>query len=409
MIDEEKTFNINAVLQKLFLNVKETAKLQHAELIFEMAPTVPKDIRGDEEAFVRLMTVILSFALENMQHNEIVLKLNAPQDFFYEDHILFQINDSKPFRHQIIELMKNISHSDVEKLGVEISDNKEGNFEIGIPFKLHELGFRRHYRLSDKSMIEKNILVVCTSNNLATSLKEYFEYFHDHVDISDSSEGFDLTKYDILVTEDKSVTSEFKNRIIQAVQESRLKCVWIGEPHSMGDASELVLASLQKPITQESIWVLIEALFNQQVSNDVTVKNYTLGQNMVLNQELIEEIKQIENRLSDILNIEAGDKNSKESGLNFRDQLKRFLGVFERSDLYFRQLVHQNEYDKVETFCEDILKQSEYIGAESVHQLMEIVRLVLQHKAYDMLPVYPGKYHSELLKLKEKIKYFLKG
>ena len=89
------------------------------------------------------------------------------------------------------------------------------------------------------------------------------------------------------------------------------------------------------------------------MSNDVTVKNYTLGQNMVLNQELIEAIKQIENRLSDILNIEAGDKNSKESGLNFRDQLKRFLGVFERSDLYFRQLVHQNEYDKVETFCED--------------------------------------------------------
>lgn len=409
MVTEEQTFNINTVLQKLSTNVKDTIKSKHTELIYEMGSTIPKELRGDADTFTSFLTALLTFALENTHTKELVLYLNAPEDFFYEEPISFRINDSKTFKSQMIEFVKNGLKKDIEKLAVEIFEDEE-DFSIAIPFKLHELGFRRHYRLSDKSMIDKNVLIVCESAKMIESLKEYFEYFHHHVDTGENDSGFDLTQYDILVTEDKCITSGFRDKIIDAFAKSGLKSVWIGEPHSMVGYPKAVSAYLQKPVTQESIWALIESLFGLESSSEETlVKTYTSQQNCMVNQELIDEIVQIEERSVNVLNLDTGDSNCKSIGLKFNEELKKFLEIFERSDLYFRQIVTQKEYEKVESFCDDVLKRSEMIGAENVHQVMESVKAILKYRQYDILPVYPGKYHVEYIRLKDKINYFLKG
>lgn len=91
-------------------------------------------------------------------------------------------------------------------------------------------------------------------------------------------------------------------------------------------------------------------------------------------------------------------------GLKYPNELKKFLDSFDRSDLYFREIVNEKAINKIKEFCIDLEKQAKLIGAQSMLKFAEIVSLIFVYDKLDMLPIYPGKYHIELQKLIEEIK-----
>ena len=65
-----------------------------------------------------------------------------------------------------------------------------------------------------------------------------------------------------------------------------------------------------------------------------------------------------------VLDKEEGKENTKKMGLNYEKELKNFLDTFNRSDIYFRQIVHEKATNKIKQFCIDLEKQSKLIGAK---------------------------------------------
>jgi len=109
-----------------------------------------------------------------------------------------------------------------------------------------------------------------------------------------------------------------------------------------------------------------------------------------------------------VLNKKTGEENAKKMGLKYHNELKKFLDTFDRSDLYFRDIVNQEATNKIKEFSIDLEKQAKLIGAESIWKLAETISLIFVYNKLDMLPIYPGKYHLELQKLLTEIKKELK-
>ena len=178
-----------------------------------------------------------------------------------------------------------------------------------------------------------------------------------------------------------------------------------------------------KPVTEESVYELIVTLFQhdrelrgikrpdkENIVDLEKILHLDTHQEKHANpsskyeeslQTMIERKRRIE---LPVLNTKAGEENTKRMGLKYHNELKKFLDSFDRSDLYFRDIVSQEATNKIKEFCIDLEKQAKIIGAESIWKLAETISLIFVYNKLDMLPIYPGKYHLELQKLLEEIK-----
>jgi hypothetical protein len=182
---------------------------------------------------------------------------------------------------------------------------------------------------------------------------------------------------------------------------------------------------LIKPVTEESIYELIVSLFKNETTqkelrskvlknivdlekvlqvqkNDLNTNKISLDNVQEANLHTMIESKKGHNLT--ILDRELGEVNTKKMGLKYANELKNFLDTFDRSDLYFRQIVNEKATTKIKEFCIDLEKHAKLIGAESMLKFADIVSLIFVYNKLDMLPIYPGKYHIELQKLIVEIK-----
>jgi hypothetical protein len=279
----EDIFNINEVLTILFSSIKSIANEKNIELIYEMDATIPRKLRGDSEALSLLLTKILTFVFQNSDRKEIVLSLSSPEDFLYEEFISFKIQKTNIAKEKILTFLKTNLSKDIEVLGGKIVDDHEKILDIhlSIPFKNFELGFRRHYRLPDKNVVGKKILLLCSNDKTAQSLKKMFEYFL--YDVAVGIDGFkkhrnDLAVYDIFIISEKIINEEIKETIAKVQESAPLKYVLLQEPDDLEDNDETDSVHFIKPITQEKVFDLIVSLFNDETDtgkNEVVLMENT--------------------------------------------------------------------------------------------------------------------------------------
>ena len=263
-------FNINKVLTTLFSSTKRIANEKSIELIYEMDTTIPRKLRGDSETLLLLLSKILTFVFQKSDRKEIVLSLSSPKDFLYEEYISFKIQKTNIAKEKILAFLKINANNDLEVLGGKIIDDHKNisDIHLSIPFKNFELGFRRHYRLPDKNTVGKKILLYCSNDKTAQSLKKMFEYFLYDIDIE--IDGFkkhenDLTAYDILIISEKVITKEIKETIANVQKSAPLKYVLLQESNNSEDKDdETDSEHFIKPITQEKIFDLIVSLFKDE-------------------------------------------------------------------------------------------------------------------------------------------------
>ena len=424
----EGLFDINIVLMTLSSSLETIREEKNIELIYEMQPTIPRALRGDSAVLLQALTKILTFILKNTDKKEIMLSLEAPEDFLYEEYISFIIKETNIAKETILEFLETHLSKDLETLEGKLIYDRETDIHIDIPFMINELGFRRHYRLPDKSMLEKKVLLITESEQLSQSIKKMFNYFLYDVDVGFEAfkdQGNDLTPYDILIVEDNLNTEEFEHIIARVQQNIPLKYVLLKDAHAVERKTISVTTNLIKPVTEDDIYELIISLFKNQTTerkNKVKSLNNIVDIEKVLQSPknnideknssqatiekenfhtMIEKKKRLDLA---ILNIELGEQNTKKMGLRYKNELKNFLDTFDRSDHYFREIVNEKSIHKIKEFCIDLEKHAKLIGAESIFKLAETLNLIFVYNKLDMLPIYPGKYHIELQKLIEEIK-----
>lgn len=426
----EKRFDINILLMTLFSSLESTRDEKNIELIYDMNQTIPKELRGNPDVLLRLLKTIFTFVFQHTDKKEIVLSLDAPEDFVYEEFISFKVQDTHIEKDKILTFLSTNVQKDLEILDGKVVYDKDSDIYLDIPFKINELGFRRHYRLPDTTMLGKKVLLICESEKVADSIKHMFEYFL--YDVDEGVEAFkkrgnDLTPYDILIVEDTLNTEALEHSIAKVQQNIPLKYVLLQDSHAAVETKHLhsVSTHLIKPVTEESIYELILSLFKHSSShreiqpseakNIVDIEALLDTVNKGANDETVSDTSEGKEHLNTmmekhrgaklpILDRETGETNCKTMALNYKNELKSFLDRFERSDLYFRQIVNEKALNRIKEFCIDLEKQAKLIGAESMLKFAEIVSLVFVYNKLDLLPIYPGKYHIELQKLIQEIK-----
>ena len=428
----EKLFDINVVLLTVFSSLERLRIEKNIELIYDTCPTIPRELKGDPERLQRLLTQILTFVFENSDQKEFILSLSSPEDFLVEENISFKMQDTGIAKEKISEFLETSLSKTIEILNGQIVHDKNFEISIDIPFRINELGFRRHYRLPDMAMMGKKVLVLCESKKITESIKKMFKYFLYTVDtgVKEFKErGSDLAQYDILLLDDKYATDELDHIIAKVQQEIPLKYVLLRDEHIVENTNTHTLSThLIKPVTQESVFELIIALYQNDLDHGKIKpagKKYILDIEKVLKHSVkpevlnkLAEYKMQSSHLSGmieekrgnkepVLDKEAGEENTKKMGLVYRKELKHFAETFERSDLYFRQIVNEKATQKIKEFCIDLEKQSKLIGAQSMFHFADIVSLIFVYNKLDLLPIYPGKYHMELKQLLKEIKTYL--
>lgn len=424
MDDIENLFDINKILSNSYLALKKSDIKQNIDLIFEMDTTIPRELRGNDVVFERLLTTILLFINQNSHSHEILVSLSAPKDFIYEELISLKVDNTGISREKILAFLETGLGNDLNILEGEIIKDKEVDIYLKIPFVIGELGFRRHYRLPSKSMLDKKVLLMLASEKLGQSIGKMIKYFPYDVDIKQMDDDIDLSIYDILVTEENLMNESFckKIQLIQKIQD--LKFVLLGTGEVTIDACKATVATyLVKPVTQYSIFELILTIFDTEKEADkqfpadsiavedngstvVQAPNIPI-ESMKKNTISGHSIKEKKERCTLILNTQKGLENAKKMGTTYSDLLKKFLENFEKSDLYFREIVNEKSIHKIKEFCIDLEKEATFIGAEEMLKFTDVISLIVTYNKLDMLPIYPGKYHLELEKLIAEIKSYL--
>ena len=435
----DKFFDINMVLMTLFSSLETIRDEKKIELIYDIDATMPKELKGDPEALLHLLTQILTFVFQNSNKKEIVFSLLVPKDFLYEESISFEIRETGISKEKIVSFLETRLNKNLDLLDGEIISNAENlsGIHISIPFKLNELGKRRYYRLPDMAMLGKKVLLICESPKVAQSIEKMFKYFLYDVDIGADEykkRGSDLTQYDILIIDDKLTTQRLEDLIAKVQKETALKYVLLQDSNyaEFKDA-HIESAHLIKPVIPESIFELIVSLFEDEIK-DRSIRSR--GKKSIVNMEKyideafkkgversIKEIQRDQNTLKDsdphnmeeeekeieriTLDTKVGEQNAKRVGLEYSKELKKFLDSFDRSDVYFRQVVTDKALWQIKDFCIELEKQAKIIGAQSMSSFADRVSLLFVYDKLDRLPVYIAKYHLELKKLISEIKTHL--
>ncbi len=433
-------FDINTVLMSVFSSLETIRDEKNIELIYDIEATIPKEFHGDSEALSHLLTQMLTFVFQNSNMKEIVLSLSAPEDFLYEESISFEIKETDLSKEKIASFLETRLSKNIELLDGEsiYEDENPSGIHINIPFKLNELGKRRYYRLPYIAMLGKKVLLICESPKKAQSIQKMFKYFLYDVDISFDEykkRGSDLGQYDILVIEDKLITEEFENLITKVQEDLSLKYVVLYDSNYVEDNNtHKKSACLIKPVMQESIFELIISLFEDDIKyrrmkpkenkTIVHMEKYIdaafkkgevyfaekrknkINQNTV-NKNMLQSIKKEKETKRMLLDIKTGESNVKRVGMEYPKELNKFLDSFDRSDLYFRDIVKEKAIWKIKEFSIDLEKQAKLIGAQKMSYFADGIKLLFVYDKLDTLPIYPGKYHMELKELIAEIKTYL--
>ena len=424
MGDLEHIFDINRVLKNSYLALKQLKNNKYTELIFDMDTTIPRELRGNETSFQELLSRLLSFVFQHTNQNEILLSLSAPEDFLYEESITFKITNTQIPKEKILAFLETELSNNLEVLNGTIVYDSEADIDIRIPFIIGELGFRRHYRLPSKSMLHKKVLLIVNGENITRCIGKMFKYFPYNVDFGFKEDGINLAEYDLVIMEDNLVTESFFCRIGKVQEEKNIKYVILGNDDiNVNYGTAKVSTHLSKPVTQESIFELIISLFEYDKPKEkkkILVSSPTSDgspaskmhipdslKNKSENSSINEIIEKKKSKHVSVLDTRRGLENAKKKGLLYSQELENFLVTFDKSDLYFRQIVNEKQTNKIKDFCIDLEKISKIIGAESMQKFSDIVSLIFVYDKLDMLPIYPGRYHIELRKLVTEIKKYL--
>jgi len=402
-------FNINKVLKNIFFKLQDVCSANNIELIFNMSKTLPKELRGNQQKVEDLLVTILQKLFGSCEGVEIVMSIEAQDDFIYEETVYFNIMNIPLHDERFFQAIKESVEGDLKELNATFDYSAIGILEIGIPLIISELGFRRHYRLPSKSLLQKNILLVIHSQNVTLSVTRMFKYFPYNVDISFKKfreDKYSLVDYDLVVIEDSLIDSRFLDLITVAKDEKDIKLVIFRNKESDFEVSQ-ASGYLHKPVTQESVFELIVSLFTSEGIVSSQTDRRSSDREVFSKDDFERLLEEKKSTYQEVLDTKEGLNKARKTDKSYYDVLKEFLDTFDRSDLYFREIINSKSYDEIQQFYKDLKKGADLIGAKSMYQFVETLELVFEHKKFDYLPIYPGRYHLELQKLIKEIREYL--
>ena len=258
------------MLKNLFDALDQSCESKRPNLVFYFSKTVPCQMKGEVSTLYTVLLKIMRQIIKNQCTSEILLSVDAPEDFLYKEDVTFKISNIPIKKEKIIPELEAQLTADLERMDatLEYKDESGGSIVLTLPLITAELGCRRHYRMPSKTMLDKNILLVIEGSTLGLSLIKMFKYFPMNIDLClkrFKEERHDLTQYDMVLVEDVLFDHNLQQLIKKAQEKSDLKFVMLGnnDVYDEDDSSKLHTVFLEKPVTQESVFELLISLFDE--------------------------------------------------------------------------------------------------------------------------------------------------
>jgi signal transduction histidine kinase/DNA-binding response OmpR family regulator/HPt (histidine-containing phosphotransfer) domain-containing protein len=297
-------FNINTVLDNISTKITNAARNKGVELIFDIAKNVPSRMIGDEEKVNDILLNLLNNALKYTDSGEIVLRLKRLESdnslIVLESKVIdtgigikeeecaklfdsfMQVDNSNSRKYDGMGLGLAIVKEYVNlmdgEISVESTFGKGSCFTFNITLEATEDKDSRSYRLPNKDIMYKKVLVVDNNTSAASSLQRMIAYYHYHADIVETEEeAIEILKehqYDILCLDSKLIKVSFADTIQHYKEFSNAKIVLLENDVVRMLDSDLkgVDAELQKPFSQQDVFDLIIDLYSDKIE-DVKDKN----------------------------------------------------------------------------------------------------------------------------------------
>jgi len=289
-----KPFNLNNVLNEVsgLLGTKYAGK--ELELIFDVDNNVPRYIIGDSLHIGRVLTNLFEYMFSQLTDEELKLEVTMFRSHEEKIDVQFRLKDTGPGipadlleslfvpyydeeQGAYVGLGLFIAKALAELMGgtlyVESREGKGTTFILDLPLELVDSENRRRYRLPDKALTEKKVLIVDSNFNAALAIKKMFAYFrHDVRVIRREDFEFSMPKmdeYDIVILKE-ALFSEKVLRYLQEIKKVKrgLKIIALNNLLNVKESNfhdGLIDAHLFKPVNQERVFELIISLYDMGV------------------------------------------------------------------------------------------------------------------------------------------------
>jgi len=289
VVIQNEVFNFNHVLNEVAGLLNNTYKQNDTELVFNIDKEVPRFMLADSLHLGQILTNLLEYFIQNSKSKEISLEVVTLSSLKEGLQLRFQIDadiviedretlfdsyyDEKSRRYIGLGLFvaKELTHLMEGELLVVDCENGRNSLVFAIPIE-EKNKEKRKYRLPNKGLVGKKILIVDNSANAAAATEKLFAYFRAEVNVlsvqkfSEAMPNF--KQYDIVALSD----TLFNFKILEALKATRksydlrvisLDNLFSSEQSVLNDTIDI---SLKKPLNQEYVFdTLVELYARKEV------------------------------------------------------------------------------------------------------------------------------------------------
>lgn len=284
---ENEEFNFNHVLNEV-AGLLNTKYMQNdTELIFDIDKNVPRNMFADSVHMGQILINLLEYFIQNSKNKEVKLEVSAISILNEKLKLKFQIDadvnienketlfdsyyDEEARRYVGLGLY--VAKELTYLMGGELLIKDSGNTGTSLIFTLpmeEKNKEKRKYRLPDKGLVGKKILLVDHNDNSALAAEKLFAYFKADVSVL-SEEKFKKNMPDFALYEIIALSNIFFNtKVLEILKEIKktqnIKVISIDNLFTSNEMiiSDVIDISLKKPLTQEYVFDTLVELYDKE-------------------------------------------------------------------------------------------------------------------------------------------------
>lgn len=287
VVIQNEVFNFNHVLNEVAGLLNTKYKQNDTELIFDIDKRVPRHMFADSENMGQILINLLEYFIQNSRDREIKLEVMAISSPRKELELKFQIDadvkikDKETLFHSYYDeeagryiglglyVAKELTYLMDGELSIQDSGKQSSCLIFTLPIEEKQKE-KRKYRLPNKSLVAKKILLVDHNDNAALAIEKLFAYFKADVTVL-SEEQFkanmpDFALYEIVVLSNILFDLSVFNALREAKKVGDIKIISLDNlfaSHKM-ILNEQIDIRLKKPLTQEYVFDTLIELYDKE-------------------------------------------------------------------------------------------------------------------------------------------------
>ena len=293
---ENREFNINTMIEHVLSSTYLQAKHNNVEVILAIDEKVPANIISDSLRLGQVLINLLSNAIKFAKNGTVHLKVSKKETRTQSVILEFSVaDDGIGMTQEQLERVFNsyeqaeestsrefggtglglsISKELVEKMGgsIKVRSQKDAGttFVFTIEARVFDIDNKRNYHLPSKEYLNKNILIVESSNKNVIALLRAFRYFRYKTHVVPSLEGSVLNegvKYDIIVVNHSQMNENAIKKLQKMHFKNRAKTKIILSTYRFTKVDDEIMSKLD-------ITGVLKIPFTQQNVLDVLINMY---------------------------------------------------------------------------------------------------------------------------------------